>query len=78
MVLAVDVTPWVRPDANTSPKPVVLPHLWTGMGSAEMIPGWPYSMWPRWSRPHLVDGAAGCAPADARCGCRGGDRRAGT
>lgn len=44
MVLAVDVTPWLRPDANTSPNRSFCHTYGRGKGSAEMIPGWPYSM----------------------------------
>jgi hypothetical protein len=44
MVLAVDVTPWLRPDANTSPNRSFCHTYGCGKGSAEMIPGRPYSM----------------------------------
>jgi hypothetical protein len=44
LVLAVDVSPWLRPDANTSPDRLFCHTYGRGKGSAEMIPGWPYSI----------------------------------
>lgn len=43
LVLAVDVGNWLRPDANTSPDRLFCHTYGRGRGSAQMIPGWPYS-----------------------------------
>lgn len=43
LVLAVDVSNWLRPDANTSPERLFCHTYGRGRGSAQMIPGWPYS-----------------------------------
>ncbi|MFC9534505.1 NF041680 family putative transposase [Streptomyces sp. NPDC056975] len=43
LVLAVDVSNWLRPDANTSPDRLFCHTYGRGRGSAQMIPGWPYS-----------------------------------
>ncbi|MFJ9760813.1 NF041680 family putative transposase [Streptomyces sp. NPDC101149] len=43
IVLAVDVSNWLRPDANTSPDRLFCHTYGRGKGSAQMIPGWPYS-----------------------------------
>ncbi|MEV7167246.1 NF041680 family putative transposase [Streptomyces microflavus] len=43
LVLAVDVSNWLRPDANTSPDRLFCYTYGRGRGSAQMIPGWPYS-----------------------------------
>ncbi|MFE4690656.1 NF041680 family putative transposase [Streptomyces sp. NPDC056749] len=43
LVLAVDVSIWLRPDANTSPDRLFCHTHGRGRGSAQMIPGWPYS-----------------------------------
>jgi hypothetical protein len=40
-VLAVDVSPWLRPDAATAPQPLFC-HVY-GRGQDQLIPGWPYS-----------------------------------
>ena len=44
IVLAVDVSPWLRPDAETSPDRLFCHVHGRAKGSAQMIPGWPYSM----------------------------------
>jgi len=44
IVLAADVTPWLRPDAVTSPQRLFCHTYGRGRGKAEMIPGWPYSV----------------------------------
>jgi hypothetical protein len=44
LVLAVDVTPWLRPDAATCPDRSFCHTYGRGKGEAQMIPGWPYSM----------------------------------
>jgi hypothetical protein len=44
LVLGVDVSPWLRPDAATSPERLFCHTYGRGKGSAEMIPGWPYSI----------------------------------
>jgi len=43
IVLAVDVSNWLRPDAATSPDRLFCHTYGRGKGSAQMIPGWPYS-----------------------------------
>ncbi|MFD0078943.1 NF041680 family putative transposase [Streptomyces sp. NPDC127166] len=43
LVLAVDVSNWLRPDANTSPERLFCHTYGRGRGSAQMVPGWPYS-----------------------------------
>src|SRR6266496_3603773 len=46
LVLAADVSNWLRPGAATSPERVVLPCLRPreGAGADDPIPGWPYSV----------------------------------
>jgi hypothetical protein len=41
--LAVDVSNWLRPDAETSPERLSCHTYARGKGNAQMIPGWPYS-----------------------------------
>ena len=43
LVLAVDVSPWLRPDAPTSAERLFCHVYGRGRGSAQMIPGWPCS-----------------------------------
>jgi hypothetical protein len=42
--LAVDVSNWLRPDAATSPERLFCHCYGRGKNSAQMIPGWPYSL----------------------------------
>lgn len=42
LVLAVDVSNWLRPDAGCSPERAFC-HTYARNGQAEMVPGWPYS-----------------------------------
>jgi hypothetical protein len=42
--LAVDVSSWLRPDAATSAERMFCHCYGRGKGSAQMIPGWPYSV----------------------------------
>jgi hypothetical protein len=42
--LGVDVSPWLRPDAATSPERLFCHVYGRGKGQAQMIPGWPYSV----------------------------------
>ena len=42
--LGVDVSPWLRPDAATSPDRLFCHVYGRGRGQAQMIPGWPYSV----------------------------------
>ena len=42
--LAVDVSNWLRPDAETSPQRLFCHCYARGKGNAQMIPGWPYSL----------------------------------
>jgi hypothetical protein len=44
IVLAVDVSPWLRPDAETSPARLFCHVHGRARGNAQMIPGWPYSV----------------------------------
>jgi len=44
IVLGVDVSPWLRPDAPTSPQRLFCHNYGRGRGRAQMIPGWPYSI----------------------------------
>lgn len=44
LVLAVDVSPWLRPDANTSPARSFCHTYGRSKDEARMIPGWPYSI----------------------------------
>lgn len=44
IVLAVDVSPWLRPDANTSPERSFCHTYGRGKDQHLMIPGWPYSI----------------------------------
>jgi DDE superfamily endonuclease len=43
IVLAADVSPWLRPDAACSPDRLFCHVYGRGKGQAQMIPGWPYS-----------------------------------
>ena len=42
--LGVDVSPWLRPEAATSPGRLFCHVYGRGKGQAQMIPGWPYSV----------------------------------
>lgn len=44
IVLAADVTPWLRPDAPTSPERLFCHIYGRRKGDHQMIPGWPYSI----------------------------------
>jgi len=44
LVLAADVSPWLRPDANTSPDRSFCHTYGRGKDEHRMIPGWPYSV----------------------------------
>lgn len=44
LVLAVDISPWLRPDAVSSPQRLFCHVYGRGRGQAQMIPGWPYSV----------------------------------
>jgi hypothetical protein len=41
--LAVDVSNWLRPDAETSPERLFCHCYARGRGNKQVIPGWPYS-----------------------------------
>lgn len=43
IVLAIDVSNWLRPDAGTSPQRMFCHTYARGKGQSQMIPGWPYS-----------------------------------
>jgi DDE superfamily endonuclease len=44
LMLAVDVSNWLRPDAATSPDRLFCHVYGRARGQAQMIPGWPYSV----------------------------------
>lgn len=44
LVLAVDVSPWLRPDANTRADRAFCHTFGRGEGKHQMVPGWPYSV----------------------------------
>lgn len=44
IMLAVDVSAWLRPDAETSGERLFCHVYGRGKGHAQMIPGWPYSV----------------------------------
>ncbi|MEV4583373.1 NF041680 family putative transposase [Nonomuraea jabiensis] len=44
LVLAVDVSPWLRPDAATAPRRSFCQTYGRGKNEHRMIPGWPYSI----------------------------------
>jgi hypothetical protein len=44
LVLAVDISPWLRPDAGTSDDRSFCHTYARGKGEHQMIPGWPYSI----------------------------------
>src|SRR5262249_59859582 len=44
LMLAVDVSNWLRPGAATSPGRLFCHVDGRGKGQAQMIPGWPYSV----------------------------------
>src|SRR4029077_2343228 len=44
LVLAADVSTWLRPGAATSPDRLFCHVCGRGKGQAQMIPGWPYSV----------------------------------
>lgn len=44
IMLAADVSNWLRPDAATSAERLFCHTYGRGKGSAQMIPGWPYSI----------------------------------
>ena len=66
IVLAVDVSPWLRPDAPTSSDRLFCHVHGRAKGNAQMIPGWPYSFVLPW-RPVAAFGP--------RCGTRSGSAR---
>ncbi|WP_430459404.1 NF041680 family putative transposase [Rhodococcus opacus] len=43
IVLAVDISAWLRPDAPTSPQRAFCHVYGRGKNAAQLIPGWPYS-----------------------------------
>jgi DDE superfamily endonuclease len=43
LVLAVDITCWLRPEAQTSPERILCHTYGRGKDSHMMVPGWPYS-----------------------------------
>ncbi len=44
LVLAVDVSPWLRPDADTSSDRSFCHTFGRGLGKHQRVPGWPYSI----------------------------------
>ena len=63
LMLAVDVSNWLRPGAATSPDRLFCHVYARGKGQAQMIPGWPYSVVAALEPgPYLVDSGAGRGP----------------
>jgi hypothetical protein len=44
LVLAVDITSWLRPEAHTSPQRILCHTYGRGKDQHMMVPGWPYSV----------------------------------
>ncbi|WP_196812280.1 transposase [Nocardia sp. CNY236] len=44
LVLAVDITAWLRPEAHTCPQRILCHTYGRAKNTAQMIPGWPYSV----------------------------------
>jgi hypothetical protein len=44
LMLAVDITSWLRPEAHTSPERVLCHTYGRGKDTHVMVPGWPYSL----------------------------------
>lgn len=44
LVLAVDITSWLRPEAHTAPQRILCHTYGRGKDTHIMVPGWPYSM----------------------------------
>ncbi|MBO3676894.1 transposase [Streptomyces sp. NEAU-YJ-81] len=44
LVLAVDVSPWLRPDPNACADRAFCHTFGRGEGKHQMVPGWPYSV----------------------------------
>ena len=44
LMLAADVSNWLRPGTAISPGRLFCPVYGRGKGQAQMIPGWPYSV----------------------------------
>jgi hypothetical protein len=55
IVLAIDASHWLRPDANTSPERLFCHVYGRGTGQAQIIPGWPTPSLSRWN-PDAVHG----------------------
>ena len=75
--LGVDISPWLRPGAETSPDRLFCHVHARGKGNAQMIPGWPYSVVAALEPGGPVDAAAGCGPARPGRRRDRGDRRPG-
>ena len=63
IVLAVDVSPWLRSDAPTGPDRLFCHVYGRGKGQAQLIPGWPCSFVAAWNR---------AVPRGRRCWTRSG------
>ena len=50
IVLAADVSPWLRPDANTCPYRAVCHTFGRGRANTRWCPADPTRSWPRWRR----------------------------
>jgi hypothetical protein len=55
IVLAIDVSNWLRPDANTSPDRSFCHTYARRKGHVEMIPAGPTRSWSPSNRPHILD-----------------------
>ena len=65
IVLAVDASPWLRPDAATCPDRLFCHVYGRGRNADQRIPGWPYQVVAALERPHQLDGDLGCGAAGA-------------
>ena len=77
LMLAVDVSNWLRPGAVTSPERLFCHVYGRGKGNAQMIPGWPYSVIAALEPGRTSWTAVPARSASARLTMRPGDRRAG-
>ncbi len=77
IVLAVDISNWLRPDAPTSPERLFCHTYARSSGAKQMIPGWPYSfIAPVCEGPHPVGHGPGGQPgAFATCHLQPPSRR---
>jgi len=71
LVLAADVSPWLRPDAATSSERLFCHVYGRAKGQSQLIPGWPYaSPPPRTNASNQVSGSPRDSNRTARGCCR--------